>query len=320
MKTKTEEFIDKIRLKNNPNHFNKDGSLRYGYSKAIYKRSDAKVIIICSEHGDFEQIPSSHLRGVGCRFCATKERVSATKRTTKDFVDLASKKHNGKYEYSKVLYKSSTDKVIITCKLHGDFEQTPNSHLRGTGCLACKWLDSRKDLITFITEANLIHNNKYDYSSTEYIKSDLKIEIICKEHGKFKQKANSHLQGAGCPSCSDNLKGWYKSNFKNYCIKNNNGLGILYVIRCFNESESFYKVGITSNSVKTRYRTNPIPYEYEIIHEVHREPNKVYDMENYLLRALAKNSYKPLIPFTGQTECFTDIEALYKIFKDKLAA
>lgn len=254
MKTKTEIFINKVRLKKNLRQINKDGSLRYVYNKTIYLRSDTKV--------------------------------------------------------------------TITCKVHGDFEQTPKDHLQGSGCMACRLQKGSnvKDKNHFISKANEIHNKKYSYSKTDYKKAIEKVIITCAFHGDFEQRPSKHLQGHGCPNCGNLLKGWSRTDFKKRCIKNNNGLGILYVIRCFNESESFYKIGITSNDIKTRYINSPLPYDYEVIHEVHREPEKVYNMENRLLRALAKNSYQPLIPFTGQTECFTDIEALYKIFKDKLAA
>ena len=58
-----------------------------------------------------------------------------------------------------------------------------------------------------------------------------------------------------------------------------------------------------------------MPYDYEVIHEVHREPDKVYDMENKLLRNLANHSYQPLIPFSGQTECIDSLDPFYKLLK-----
>ena len=54
----------------------------------------------------------------------------------------------------------------------------------------------------FITKANIKHNNKYDYSKTEYIDSKTKICIICPEHGEFWQIPANHLKGMGCPKCA----------------------------------------------------------------------------------------------------------------------
>jgi hypothetical protein len=42
---------------------------KYDYSKVEYVNTNKKVIIICSIHGDFEQIPKSHYKGHGCRKC-----------------------------------------------------------------------------------------------------------------------------------------------------------------------------------------------------------------------------------------------------------
>jgi hypothetical protein len=54
----------------------------------------------------------------------------------------------------------------------------------------------------FIEKSNLIHLNKYDYSITEYIKSNEKVKISCKKHGPFEINVNSHLNGRGCSKCS----------------------------------------------------------------------------------------------------------------------
>lgn len=317
---KTKIFINKIILKNNPNHFNKDGSLRYVYDKTNYIKSDIKVIITCKEHGDFEQVPNSHLKGKGCMACKLENNTN--KKDIGYFIDKANKVHNDRYIYIKTCYVLSKKEVVITCPEHGDFNVVAANHLQGQGCPSCsKGSGGYKsyDITTYIAKANNVHGKKYTYTKTDFIKSTLKVVITCPEHGDFTQKASNHLKGQGCPSCGVLNKGYTKTYFKNRCIKNNKGLGILYIIRCFNHKESFYKVGITSNSIESRFKSR-MPYKYEVIHEVHREPIKVYDMEKELLRSLAYNKYQPLITFAGQTECFTDLEALYKLFKQKLAA
>jgi Zn finger protein HypA/HybF involved in hydrogenase expression len=63
-----------------------------------------------------------------------------------------------------------------------------------------------KNLTTkeWITKARSVHGNKFDYSKIDYIKSRIKVEIVCKNHGSFIQEANTHLGGHGCPICSSN--------------------------------------------------------------------------------------------------------------------
>ena len=113
--------------------------------------------------------------------------------------------HDNKYDYSKVEYLSTKSKVIIICPEHGEFLQTPNSHLK-SGCLKCSFDKSRKESELVISQFNKIHNNKYDYSKVEYISTKSKVSIICPEHGEFLQKPKAHLEGRGCSKCAGNNK------------------------------------------------------------------------------------------------------------------
>ena len=53
----------------------------------------------------------------------------------------------------------------------------------------------------FIRRSKLVHGNKFDYSETNYVKSDEKIKIICNKHGLFEQIPHNHLSGRGCLKC-----------------------------------------------------------------------------------------------------------------------
>lgn len=54
----------------------------------------------------------------------------------------------------------------------------------------------------FIEKAQLIHGNTYDYSTTNYVGNNFKLDITCRQHGPFTAKANNHLHGTGCPTCA----------------------------------------------------------------------------------------------------------------------
>ena len=170
---------------------------KYDYKLVEYKNEKEKIKIICQKHGEFLQSPEKHLRGQGCPKCN-----KTNKKTTKDFIVLAEKKHNNKYDYSKVLYKNTETKVCIICKKHGEFWQTPHSHLKGNGCPFCsKTLKKNKHV--FIEESNKIFNCKYDYSKIKYVNNKTKICIKCPEHGEFWKSPEAHLiQKQGCPDCS----------------------------------------------------------------------------------------------------------------------
>lgn len=56
---------------------------------------------------------------------------------TQIFIEKARAKHGDCYGYGRVVYVRNSDKIIITCKQHGDFEQAPKDHLNGRGCPSC---------------------------------------------------------------------------------------------------------------------------------------------------------------------------------------
>lgn len=127
------------------------------------------------------------------------------KLTTEEFIKRAREIHGDKYDYSKVEYKTTRDKITIICPIHGEFEQSPNNHLRGRGCPKCA-NNIKKTLEGFIERANKVHGNKYDYSYVEYINSKTPVKIMCPIHGEFYQKPEKHLIGRGCPHCGGTYK------------------------------------------------------------------------------------------------------------------
>ena len=123
------------------------------------------------------------------------------KLTTEEFIEKAKAIHGDKYDYSKVVYKTSREKVIIICPKHGEFLQSPNCHLNGAGCAKC-CNNTKKTTETFIENAMAIHGEKYDYSKVEYINNKIPVCIICPEHGEFYQTPKNHLAlKQGCPKC-----------------------------------------------------------------------------------------------------------------------
>ena len=123
------------------------------------------------------------------------------KSTKKEFIKKAKLIHGDKYDYSKVEYINNKSKVLIICPIHGEFFQRPNDHLSGYGCLDCA---GKRKLTTddFIFKAKQVHNDRYNYSKTEYVNYKSKVCIICPEHGEFWQIPYHHLNGTGCPKCS----------------------------------------------------------------------------------------------------------------------
>lgn len=195
-KVSTENFIKRA----NQAHNNK-----YDYSNTVYVNAKTKVKIMCPEHGEFEQTPNAHLNGAGCPVCA-KEKIRFSKQIGKeDFLKRAHEVHGDTYNYSKIDYIDYSSPIEIVCKKHGSFWQKPFVHLKGCGCQKCKNEKSgstqRLTKEEFIDKANIVHNNKYDYSKVIYVNYKTPLTIICPEHGEFEQMPLNHLHGRGCPIC-----------------------------------------------------------------------------------------------------------------------
>jgi hypothetical protein len=173
---------------------------KYDYSKVEYKGANDKVCIVCPHHGEFYQISGDHIKGSGCPKCGGTCRSN-----TEEFVKKAKELHGNKYDYSRVDYKNNTTSVEIFCKIHGYFNQSPKSHLRGRGCPTCavelRSNSIRKTTGEFIKEAKEVHGDKYDYNKVEYKDCRTPVEILCKIHGYFSQTPKLHLQGSGCYKC-----------------------------------------------------------------------------------------------------------------------
>lgn len=193
----TKEFLKKARSKHGD---------KYDYSHVKYRDNFKHISIICPKHGAFLQSPKHHLYGRDCPKCAY-EKGSRTKANnySGNFIRKARSKHGDRYDYTKVQYRHSKKKVTILCRIHGEFQQTPNAHLKGQGCPKCGIIKNTQNQTIscdeFISRSNKVHGDKYDYSKIEFKKQHTKVTIICPLHGDFEQLPYNHLNGHGCPLC-----------------------------------------------------------------------------------------------------------------------
>ncbi len=113
---------------------------KFDYSKVQFERVSEKVCIICPEHGEFWQTARDHMNGYSCPKCSGRYM------DTEYFKEKATKVHNGKYDYSKVVFNGAFEKVRIICPIHGEYEQVASYHLAGNGCPSCNERQLEKDV------------------------------------------------------------------------------------------------------------------------------------------------------------------------------
>lgn len=130
----------------------------------------------------------------------------AKKITTESWIAKAKEVHGDRYDYSKVVYTKSSEKVVIGCSIHGYFEQVAGSHTKGYGCNKCGNTSvadkSKMTTEEFVKKAREVHGNRYIYTKTVYESAHKKVTIKCPTHGEFEQVPNNHVKNAsGCPKC-----------------------------------------------------------------------------------------------------------------------
>src|SRR5579863_1089291 len=96
---------------------------------------------------------------------STLRSASLLTRTTV-FLELAHQVHGNRYGYEHVAYLNRRQKVSIVCSIHGDFRQSPESHLSGGGCGKCA--NKHKTTADFIRQAKKVHGRRYSYDCSEY--------------------------------------------------------------------------------------------------------------------------------------------------------
>lgn len=199
----TEEFV----LRANAIH-----GAKYTYTNTMYTTAKAKVSVTCAVHGDFSVLPSNHLAGRGCYVCSQERKVvllnNVARHSQEEVIARFKSVHGFKYDYSLVRYIRSIDPVQIGCPEHGLFDQAPVHHFDGKGCPKCAKEITRN--ANRLNEAEVIerfqnlHGKRFDYSRFRYKDFKAKSLIGCRDtgHGIFEMSAQAHLEGKGCPACS----------------------------------------------------------------------------------------------------------------------
>lgn len=149
------------------------GSDRYDYSLVEYINCNTKVKIVYKKTGEvFDQTPHNHLS-----YAPEKIKLS-TKKTNEQFIRESNIIHDCKYSYDKVEYCKNNINVIITCPIHGDFNQKPVLHIQGYGCPYCFESISGKVVRDFMDKRRISYYTQYFFSDMSDIPFDFYIPSI----------------------------------------------------------------------------------------------------------------------------------------------
>jgi hypothetical protein len=303
------EFIEKA---------NKVHNNFYDYSLMNYINTKTKIKIVCPVHGEFQQNPEKHMIGQGCPKCRYVKSGNKKRKSHEYFIEKLKSKGYFPDNFNYLTeYKKSHEKIKIQCKkCDFIFEQTPTSHLEGSGCPKCA--GRNKTILDFIQSSEKIHGDKYDYSLLEKKNVLEKQKIICKKHGIFEQNISEHILGKGCKKCAIEKRAQNTRNFPvgwNHSIWKKAGeiskrfdSFKVYIIECWDENEHFYKIGKTFTTIKDRFYTSDMSYKYKVVKIIIGDSLYISKLELELKKLNKEYQYLPKIKFKGMYECFSELD------------
>lgn len=281
-----------------------------------------KVYIVDPDLGGFWQQAVEHMSGHG-HIERNRKRL-----TREEFISRSTAIHGGKYDYSKVEYKTIEEKIYFSDKETGEvFYQKASAHMRGhkprrenkTPRKKRHEQIARSELkrmakAAFIKRASEIHNGFYDYSQVRYLTEDDKVCIIDPVLGEFYDKPRNHVRGSGHPKRKYvNADGFLTEN--NLKI-NKNEKYFLYFIAI---GKDIYKIGLTKKKTKTPRFV-----------DLSRQSGKIVELKilfegefQDLVRIESEILYSPTFEsvrarkqeFRGGTECFIEDISTSKEFE-----
>lgn len=203
----------------------------YDTSKVVYKKSDINICMVChrknalgEEHGEFWVKPGFMLKGGKCPKCQGRYK------TTEIYVAEAKQVHGDKYDYSKTKFVDTHTKLCITCPEHGDFWQTPHSHLYGQGCPKCVMSHMENRI------CNILKENKIDYVYETNINGLLKrksVDFYLPEHNTaIECQGGQHFYGGFNRNDVEKANAIHnkvlKRDIEKYKILKKNNITVLY--------------------------------------------------------------------------------------------
>lgn len=123
-------------IKHRINKIHGDGII-FDYTYSLPKVGDV-IDLSCKVHGKFKGRLSGIFNGRGCPKCSDKRVRDNNRKDLDFFVKAFRDSHGDRFKYIKLIRsKGKKPKVLIECKIHGQFTQETDAHRLGNGCPKC---------------------------------------------------------------------------------------------------------------------------------------------------------------------------------------
>jgi hypothetical protein len=208
-------------------------------------------------------------------------------------------------------YENAKSHLLVKCDVCSHEWGVTWDNLRKKGCPSCsnsiphtpeKVLEICNSIRKDVVYTNPIKGYNYWYVDCECLNNS--------SHPKWTSPLTSIQRGCGCTMCGHDIYGGHgglnptnaERNKKEWLNKD----CVIYSVKLFNDIESFYKIGITTTTVRRRMaKIKTAGYGFELI-ETHQ--TNLYDaigIEMFIHDNNSNKSYTPQNKFEGWTECYT---------------
>ena len=232
--------------------------------------------------------------------------------------------HKNKYfkeNYFKIKtnFVSTSSPVIVETK-YGECLVKPSLLLNGHKPTILSAINPTAYFIEKLKSLNAIIFDTIDFKNFVYKTNNVRAQVCCKIHGDFKITPAVLLRGGGCIKCGyEKLKEYKENNITNFshsswveqATKSKNFKSFkVYILKCENGDETFYKIGKTYRDMNKRFYNCNIPYKYQIekIYESLIDGYEISKLESELKNKNKDYKYVPQLKFGGMYECFKEIK------------
>jgi very-short-patch-repair endonuclease len=240
----------------------------YITTNSNYINNVTPIEVFCKKHElTFYKTPHSLFKKYGCPECGKEKYYEKMANDTNFFISESIKLHGNVYTYDYTNYINNKTKVIVTCKLHGNFETSPNHHLskiRKHGCPKCGRIKRGKKIrITFDEFINRIPKvlKKFRLYKSTFFKLDKPMLFKClKCNTKFLRKPTTMLKlnDTQCPECYiEYRRDLYRSNTADFIAKAIAVHGDKYDYTWVNYIDQYTDIEIFCNSCKKMFKQKP---------------------------------------------------------------
>lgn len=190
----------------------------FDYSVTEYVNRKSLVTIICPNCGPIEIVAGNHVskqpsrKPAGCDRCNRNFAARLLTKSFNDFLISARTVHEGRYEYTESTYVSARVPMRMVCPLHGEFFQSPDSHInKQSGCPKCGNIKKANDslaerFISVLDRVNKLSNGKVTLDFSSYKGQNFNTKFTCDVHGEFFRKPIAALSTRHpCPECMNEL-------------------------------------------------------------------------------------------------------------------